>query len=163
MIAMPISIAFAAFNRLFDRLSDAYAAVTARLIKARIVLLVFYAVLIFFAVDLLNKTPTGLMPKLDRGYLIAAFQLPPGASLDRTDRVLKQASEMILDSEGVERTDAFVGYDGATFTNATNTGVIFVVLKPFEQRTKQGLSGDVIHADLQKKLSAADLCGYRQD
>jgi HAE1 family hydrophobic/amphiphilic exporter-1 len=154
LIAIPISIFFAGFNRLFDRLSNAYATVTGWLIKARVVVLVFYVVLIFLAVALLNSTPTGLIPQLDRGYLIAAFQLPPGASLDRTNKVLQDATEMILDSQGVERTDAFVGFDGATFTNATNTGVIFVVLKPFEERAKKGLSGAVIHADLQSKLNA---------
>lgn len=154
LIALPISIFFAGFNRLFDRLSDAFAAVTARLIKVRVVLLVLYSILIFFAIDLLNSTSTGLIPQLDRGYLIAAFQLPPGASLDRTNKVLKEASEIILDSRVVERTDAFVGFGGTTFTNAKNTGVIFVVLKPFEERAKQGLSGIAIHADLQNKLGA---------
>ena len=79
-------------------------------------------------------TPTGLIPQLDRAYLIAAFQLPPGSTLERTDKLVRQASAMImLRRPGVEHAVAFVGFDGATFTNAPNTGVIFVTLKPFER------------------------------
>src|SRR3954462_13080868 len=87
-------------------------------------------------------TPTGLIPPLDRGYFIAAFQLPPGASLSRTDAVIRRASETILATPGVKDAVAFVGFDGATFTNAPNTGVVFTGLDSFEDREKRGLSGN---------------------
>jgi HAE1 family hydrophobic/amphiphilic exporter-1 len=151
-ISLPLRWFFAGFNWGFDKLSVGYSALTARLIRAGFISLVIYSGLIYFAVDLLNKTPTGLIPKLDRGYLIAAFQLPPGASLDRTDKVLRDATEIILGRKGVERVDPFVGFDGATFTNATNTGVIFVVLKSFEERAKEGLTAARIQADLRDQL-----------
>src|SRR3954462_76807 len=89
-------------------------------------------------------TPTGLIPPLDRGYFIAAFQLPPGASLSRTDAVVRRASDAILAPPGGESAVAFVGFDGATFTNAPNTGVVFASLKPFEERTRLGLTGNGI-------------------
>src|SRR6185503_9450416 len=54
--------------------------------------------------------------------------------------------------KGVERVDPFVGFDGATFTNATNTGVIFVVLKPFEERARDDLTAVRIQADLRDQL-----------
>jgi len=101
------------------------------------VIILVYAGLIYVAYDRLAKTPTGLVPQLDRGYLIAAFQLPPGASLSRTDSVLRQASDIIMRRPGIEHAVAFAGFDGATFTNAPNAGVIFVVLKPAADRAKQ--------------------------
>jgi hydrophobe/amphiphile efflux-1 (HAE1) family protein len=142
----------AGFDWAFDRLSAGYAALTARLIRVSFVPLIIYAGLIYFAFDLLNRTPTGLIPTLDRGYLIAAFQLPPGASLDRTDKVLRDATEIILNRKGVLHCDPFVGFDGATFTNATNTGAIFIVLKPFEERIKEDLTAAKILADVREKL-----------
>ena len=149
----PLRWFFVGFNWVFSKLAVGYAALTARLIRLSFVSLILYAGLIYFAIDLLNKTPTGLIPQLDRGYLIAAFQLPPGASLDRTDKVLRDATEIILRSKGVERVDPFVGFDGATFTNATNTGVIFVVLKSFDERAKEQLTGAKILSDLRDRLS----------
>jgi HAE1 family hydrophobic/amphiphilic exporter-1 len=151
-ISLPLRWFFAGFNWVFDRFSIGYGALTARVIRIGFISLVVYAGLIYFAIDLMKKTPTGLIPQLDRGYLIAAFQLPPGASLDRTDKVLRDASEIILNRKGVERVDPFVGFDGATFTNATNTGVIFVVLKSFEDRAREGLTATRIQTDLRDQL-----------
>jgi HAE1 family hydrophobic/amphiphilic exporter-1 len=151
-ISLPLRWFFAGFNWAFDRCGIAYGALTARVIRFGLISLIVYAGLIFLAIDLMKRTPTGLIPKLDRGYLIAAFQLPPGASLDRTDKVLREASEIILNRKGVERVDPFVGFDGATFTNATNTGVIFVVLKPFEERARDDLTAARIQADLRDQL-----------
>jgi len=102
------------------------------------------------------NTATGLIPQLDRGYLIAAFQLPPGASLARTDAVIREASKIILERPGVQNSVAFTGFDGATFTNAPNTGVIFVSLKPFEQRVPLGLTAPRIRADVQQHLLPLD-------
>ncbi|WP_395665284.1 efflux RND transporter permease subunit [Methylocella sp.] len=153
-LGAPLRWFFAGFNRLFDALSRGYGALTARLIRLGAIVLVVYAGLIYLAFDVLNRTPTGLIPQLDRGYLIAAFQLPPGASLERTDRALRKATDIILAREGVAHAVVFAGFDGATFTNATNTGVIFVSLKPFEERVKHGLGSAKILADVRQHLSA---------
>ena len=89
-ISSPLRWFFAGFNWVFDKLAAGYGFLTARLVRVGLVSVLVYAGLIYFAFDLLRKTPTGLIPQLDRGYLIAAFQLPPGASLDRTDKVLRR-------------------------------------------------------------------------
>ena len=130
-----------------------YGFLTARLVRVGLVSLLVYAGLIFYAYDLLRTTPTGLIPQLDRGYLIAAFQLPPGASLDRTDKVLRHAADIILQRPGVLHAVLFAGFDGATFTNAPNTGVIFVPLKPFDERVKDNLTSGKILADLRQQLA----------
>src|SRR5262249_20540133 len=153
LLGTPVRRFFYAFNRAFDRMSRGYGSLTRRLVRIGAIVLAVYALLIFAAYDRLARTPTGLIPQLDRGYLIAAFQLPPGASLQRTDSVLRRASDMILQRPGVEHSVAFVGFDGATFTNAPNTGVIFVALKPFSERQDPSLSADAIRAGVQAQLA----------
>jgi hydrophobic/amphiphilic exporter-1 (mainly G- bacteria), HAE1 family len=78
--------------------------------------------------------------------------LPPGASLERTDAVIKRASDILQSRPGVLNSVAFVGLDGATFTNAPNAGVIFVALKDFRERTKEGLTTQGILGDLRRQM-----------
>ena len=140
------------FNRLFDRLSIGYGALTRRLIRIPALLMLIYGGLLATTGWTVTSTPTGLIPPLDRGYFIAAFQLPPGANLARTDAVIRRASDAILATPGIESAVAFVGFDGATFTNAPNAGVVFATLKPFEDRAHAGLTTGGILADLQGRL-----------
>lgn len=150
----PIGLFFRGFNWVFDRLSFGYGALTRKLVRLPVILLLIYGGLLAWTGNTVLTTPTGLIPQMDRGYFIAAFQLPPGASLSRTDAVVRRASEAILATPGVESAVAFVGFDGATFTNAPNTGVVFATLKPFEERAHLGLSGNAILGQIQARLMA---------
>ena len=152
ILAAPLRAFFRRFNQLFTRLSNGYAAMTRRLIRISVIMLVAYAGLLALTYQRLAATPTGLLPQIDRGYFIAAFQLPPGSTLDRSDAIVRKASELMLDQPGVRDAVAFVGFDGATFTNAPNTGVIFVALKSFEERKKLGVNKDQILAALRGKM-----------
>lgn len=149
----PLRAFFDRFNHLFERMSERYGALTARLVRIGLASLIVYGLLIGVAAELLRRTPTGLVPTLDRGYLIAAFQLPPGASLDRTDAVMRQATNIILGRPGVESSVVFTGFDGATFTNSPNAGVIFVTLKSFEERYRAGLTAVGIRDDVRAALA----------
>jgi HAE1 family hydrophobic/amphiphilic exporter-1 len=100
------------------------------------------------------RAPSGFIPQLDRAYFIAAISLPPGASLERTDATVRRASEILLTRPGVAHAVSFAGFDGATFTNAPNSGVVFVTLKPFEERVKAGLKTDAILNDLRGQMQA---------
>ncbi len=153
-LAWPVTAFFAAFNRGFDWLSAGYGWLAGRLIRFAAVVLIVYAGLIALTGWRFAATPTGLVPQLDRGYLIAAFQLPPGSTLDRTDRVVRAASDMLATRPGVLHAVAFTGFDGATFTNAPNTAVIFISLTPFEDRVRDGLTVQRIMADLTPRLFA---------
>jgi HAE1 family hydrophobic/amphiphilic exporter-1 len=150
----PVGLFFRGFNWLFDRLSLGYGGLTQRLVRLPVILLALYAGLLVATGHSVLATPTGLIPQLDRGYFITAFQLPPGASLSRTDAVVRRASDAIMATPGVESAVAFVGFDGATFTNAPNTGVIFASLKSFEERARLGLTGTDILRDLQGRLTS---------
>jgi HAE1 family hydrophobic/amphiphilic exporter-1 len=148
----PVGLFFRGFNWAFDRLSIGYGSLTRRLVRLPVILLLVYGGLLALTGRTVLTTPTGLIPPLDRGYFIAAFQLPPGASLSRTDAVIRRASERIIATPGVESAVAFVGFDGATFTNAPNSGVIFASLKSFEERDAAGLSMGGILGELQRRL-----------
>lgn len=122
------------FNAMFSKLSNGYATLVRQIIRVMVFALVVYGGLIYLAYDRMQATPTGFIPEMDQGYLIAVVQLPPGSSLARTDEMVKQASRTILGVEGVEHTVGIAGLDGATFTNAPNSAAIFVTLKPFAER-----------------------------
>jgi HAE1 family hydrophobic/amphiphilic exporter-1 len=151
-LGWPFTAFFAGFNWLFERLSLGYAGVTRRVLRISALMLIIYCGLIGLTYFQFARSPTGFIPPLDRGYLIAAVSLPPGASLQRTDEVMRRASDILLKRPGVAHAVTFAGFDGATFTNAPNTGVVFVTLKPFEERVKSGLTAASILDDLRAQL-----------
>lgn len=127
----------AGFNRGFDHLAVGYGAIVHFLVGRTVMLLVSLAAfggLLFATVFALQHIPQGFIPTLDQGYAIVVVQLPDGASLSRTDAVIKKASEIINDTPGVTAAVAFAGFSGATFTNASNAGVIFARFDSFEHR-----------------------------
>ncbi len=152
VLSRPFNAFFAGFNKVFERLSLGYGSLTRRVLRVSVVMLVIYAGLIGATYFQFARTPSGFIPPLDRGYLITAITLPPGASLRRTDEVVRKASDLLLTRPGVAHAVAFAGLDGATLTNAPNAGVIFVTLKPFAERT--GIDGTAILNDLRAQMQA---------
>ena len=132
----PLDFFFFRFNRSFEKLSEAYGMLTRRILRVSAAMAMAYVALIGLTYFQFARTPSGFVPPLDRGYFIAAITLPPGASLGRTDRVVRDASQLLLSRPGVANAVAFAGFDGANFVNAPNSGVVFVSLKPFDERVK---------------------------
>jgi HAE1 family hydrophobic/amphiphilic exporter-1 len=79
-------------------------------------------------------------------------QLPDGSSLSRTDAVVQRASQIMLETPGVQDAVAFAGFSGATFTNASNQAAIFARFRPFDERLKQGLSANAVIGQLFGRL-----------
>jgi hydrophobe/amphiphile efflux-1 (HAE1) family protein len=154
LLLRPLFAFFEGFNRGFAWLSDRYGKLTARLIRMSALALMAYAGLIGLTGYQFNRAPTGFIPDQDLGYLITVIQLPPGSSLERTDAVVRQATDIILGTPGVEHAVAFSGFDGATFTNASNAGAIFSPLKPFEERHAKGQNVGVVLNDLRQRLGS---------
>jgi HAE1 family hydrophobic/amphiphilic exporter-1 len=140
------------FNGGFDRTSHGYARSVGLVTGRKVVMLVIYAGLAGLTVYMSQRVPTGFIPQLDRGYAITVIQLPDGASLSRTDEVVRRASDIIQSTPGVRNAVAFVGLNGATFTNATNAAVIFSAFKPFEERVANHLPADTIIQQLTARL-----------
>jgi len=153
-LSLPFTLFFNGFNRLFEKLSAGYAALTRRLLRISVVMLLVYGGLIGFTYVLFSRTPSGFIPELDRAYFIAAVSLPPGSSLERTDAVMRRASDILLSRPGVAHAVTFAGFDGATFTNAPNAGVVFVTMKPFEERVKAKLTTAGVLNDLRQQMQA---------
>ena len=153
-LTAPIRWFFNGFNWLFDRLSLGYGGLTRRLIRLSVLILVLYGGLIGLAVHQFQRAPTGFIPEQDQGYLITAIQLPPGSSMERTDKVVREVTKLALSVEGTAHTAGFAGFDGATFTNAPNAGAVFVTLKPFEERVATGITKDDILHNLRAKLGS---------
>ncbi|HML43706.1 MAG TPA: multidrug efflux RND transporter permease subunit [Hyphomicrobium zavarzinii] len=154
LLMRPINAFFRAFNWSFDKLSSGYSWVVARLVRLAVVMLVVYAGIIAFGMNEFRKTPVGFIPALDGGYLITVTQLPPAASLARTDEVNRRAVELALEVPGVAHAVNIVGFSGATRTNAPNAGAVFVVLKPFDERARDpNQSAQAIQKALLAKFS----------
>ncbi|MBA4788934.1 MAG: multidrug efflux RND transporter permease subunit [Pseudomonadota bacterium] len=132
--AKPIAGFFNGFNRAFEGLGNGYAWLTSRLVRVVALMLIVYAGLVAFGGYLFTTTPQGFIPQQDRGYLIIAAQLPPGASMERTQDVMTRAADRVLGTPGVGHIVNIVGFSGATFTNAPNAGAMFVILEPFSER-----------------------------
>ena len=144
---------FRAFNRAFERLSDAYGRAVGWVTHRSPLALIVYVVLLATVVAGFRFLPTGFIPAQDKGYLIVAIQLPDGASLERTDDVVRRASDIILSTPGVSYTVEFAGFSGATRANSPNAGAIFVGPKPFAERVHGPTSTELI-TTLQQRLSA---------
>ena len=140
------------FNAGFDWLSDRYGRFTGRATRKAAIMLVIYAGLLGLTGWRLMATPTGFIPEQDQGFLIGVVQLPPGASLERTAAVMHQAEAAVADAPGVQTTVSFAGLDGASFSQASNVGVMFVKLSPFEERGR-ALSATAMFAQLGQRLS----------
>jgi hydrophobic/amphiphilic exporter-1 (mainly G- bacteria), HAE1 family len=145
------------FNRGFDAVADGYASVVRFLVSFRLALLAMLLVfggLLYATVFAVQTVPRGFIPTLDQGYAIIVIQLPDGSSLARTDAVVQRASDIARQTPGINNAVAFAGFSGATFTNASNAGVIFVSFQPFEERIAAGQSADAIIGGLFGRLQA---------
>ena len=145
---------FRPFNRVFAWSGERYAAGVAAVVRKSAIALVVYGGLVLLTGWSFDKVPTGFVPTQDKQYLVSFAQLPEGASLERTDSVIRRMSEVGLKQPGVQDAVAFPGLSINGFTVAPNAGIVFFCLKPFEERTRPELSGPAIAAALNQKLAA---------
>jgi multidrug efflux pump len=145
---------FRPFNRLFQWAGIKYSAGVGAVIRKSAIALAVYAGLVFLTGWSFNKVPTGFVPTQDKQYLVAFAQLPDGASLDRSDAVIRRMSDIGLKQPGVQDAVAFPGLSISGFSVAPNAGIVFFCLKPFEERESAELSGPAIAAALNQKFGA---------
>ncbi|HET6587354.1 MAG TPA: efflux RND transporter permease subunit, partial [Oleiagrimonas sp.] len=145
---------FRPFNRFFERSSNRYVGGVRWLLGRSPAALVVYAGLLGLTVLMFMRVPTGFVPQQDKQYLVAFAQLPDAASLDRSEDVIKRMSKIAMQQPGVEHAVAFPGLSINGFTNASNAGIVFVTLKPFEDREDPSLSAGAIAGALNMKFHA---------
>lgn len=144
------------FNLFMENLSNNYGKGVKKLVRTSIMVLVVYAGLILITGFEFNRVPKGFIPAMDQKYLITAIQLPPGSSLSRTDDVVQDVLEASLKIEGVENTVAFTGFDPTSFTNASNSAVVFQVLEDFDVRRKKGIKYQDLMGTLRGEMAKID-------
>ncbi|KND58704.1 RND efflux system, inner membrane transporter CmeB [Candidatus Paraburkholderia schumanniana] len=145
---------FHVFNKVFHRGSDAYGKGVKGVIGRKAIMMGLYAVLLAGAVMMGKIVPGGFVPAQDKEYLISFAQLPNGASLDRTEGVIRQMSEIALKQPGVESAVKFPGLSVNGFTNSSSAGIVFVTLKPFKERVHdKALSANAIAGALNQKYA----------
>jgi len=142
------------FNRGFDATSNGFARSVGWIAGHKSIFLVLYAGLVAATVWLVQSVPTGFIPAMDRTYAITVVQLPDGASLARTDDVVRRATDIILATPGVANAVQFAGFSGATFSTQSNAAAIFVTFAPWEERIAHHQSGGAIIGELNKRLSS---------
>ncbi len=145
---------FRPFNRVFDAASNRYVALVRSILRRSGVAIFAYAGLLALTYLGFAKVPGGFVPTQDKQYLVGFAQLPDAASLERSDEVIRRMSKIALETEGVEHAIAFPGLSISGLSNSPNSGVVFVGLKPFEERRGKGLSGPEIAATLNRKFAA---------
>lgn len=140
----------AKFNAMFERFSDGYARLTARLVAMPRRMMMAYAVLIGLTGLTLSATPTGFVPQQDQGYFLSVIQLPPGSATTRTDAVMKQVADRVLKLDGIKGAVMFSGFDGTTQTQSASSAAAYWVLDDFKARQAKGLDIDTLIANAQK-------------
>src|SRR5580692_11104885 len=151
----PIHGFFGYFNAAFDRVGSGISWLATRTVRRAAMMVVIYLVVLGVGFSAFRKTPTGFIPAVDRGYIIVVVQLPPGASLSRTDAVQQRALDIAFGVPGIAHAMNIVGFSGATFTNAPNSGALFLVLDDYSKRSRdRRQSAPAIQAELNKRLSA---------
>jgi hydrophobe/amphiphile efflux-1 (HAE1) family protein len=145
---------FRPFNRFFDWSSNVYVGIVKRTIRLSFIALLLYGGLVWATWKGFQIVPDGFVPAQDKQYLVGFAQLPEGASLDRTEEVMKRMSQIALDHPGVKDAIAFPGLSIQGFTISPNAGIVFVGLDNFEERTTPELNGGAIAGALNGKFSA---------
>ncbi|MGZ8247770.1 efflux RND transporter permease subunit [Methylomagnum sp.] len=144
---------FRLFNWAFGAFREGYARLVGRLIRFSVVVLVLYMALNGLNFLAFDKVPSGFIPPQDQGYLVIYAQLPDAASLERTEAVIKKATKVILETEGVKRVNAYAGFSILSFASQSNAGTLFARLKDPEERAgRPDLQSDAILAKLQGRL-----------
>ncbi len=135
---------FSAFNRWFARRSEGYGRSVTRIVQRKTIAMGVYAVLLGLTGLLFAQMPQGFVPAPDKDYLIGIVQLPAGATLDRTEAVVRRMTDIALGVPGVVNSVAFPGLSIAGFSSAPNEAVIFFNLDDFEHRKSRSLSKNAL-------------------
>ncbi|HUO01557.1 MAG TPA: multidrug efflux RND transporter permease subunit, partial [Rhizomicrobium sp.] len=146
---------FGWFNNLFHAGSHGYGKGVSGLLAHKSRAVMVYGVLLAATIIGFQKVPPGFVPLQDKMYLVSFAQLPEGATLDRTEKVIRQMSDIALKDPAVEGAVAFPGLSMNGFINSPSSGIVFEALKPFDQR-KSADTGMAVAERLQAKFAGID-------
>jgi hydrophobe/amphiphile efflux-1 (HAE1) family protein len=145
---------FLRFNRGFASAGHGYSRALTHTMRHGAIALAIYAGLIVLTWFGFNTVPGGFIPAMDKQYLVAVAQLPPAASLDRTEAVTRRIAEIALKQPGISHAVEFSGMSVNGFTQSSSAALIFFPLDDFGERRSAALSGPAIAAALNQKMAS---------
>jgi multidrug efflux pump len=137
---------FNGFNKVFNRGSDSYGRGVGGVINRKFVMLAVYGVLLAGAVLMGKVVPGGFVPAQDKDYLVSIVQLPSGSSLERTEQVVREMTDIAKQQPGVTRVTSFPGLSVNGFVNSSSSGLVFAILKPSRERSKEESADNIAAA-----------------
>ena len=143
---------FRGFNRAFHFSSNLYGRIVSFNVRHKFMAMVVYAGLLCATAYSFTLVPSGFIPPQDKMFLIGFAQLPQGATLERTEVVIREMSEIAMNEPGVQNAVAFPGLSINGFMSSSSGGIVFVTLKPFHERDSHDQSGFAIAQRLQEKF-----------
>ncbi len=150
----PLGAFFRGFNKVFDAATRGYVKTSSLLVRKAILSLAVVVVVVLGAGVFGAAIPAGFVPEEDQGIIGIGVQLPPGASIERTDTVMKKVEEIVAKTEGMDSFQTIVGLGIVTNTYQPNYGTIFIRLKPWDERKEPALKVKGLMAGFQKQFAA---------
>ncbi len=147
---------FNLFNKAFGKGQHVYSKSVGVFGRRKAIMMVVFGALVYATYFSFSLVPPGFVPAQDKQYLISFAQLPPGATLERTEDVMRQMGEIAMSEDGVSNAVQFPGLSINGFVNSSSAGIVFVPLDDFEERKSSELSAGAIAGRLQQKYSAID-------
>ncbi|HWI39724.1 MAG TPA: multidrug efflux RND transporter permease subunit [Burkholderiales bacterium] len=144
---------FQLFNRYFGTATARYSRSLGGVLSRKTVMMGVYVVLLAVTGVLFRAVPDGFVPAQDKQYLIGFAQLPDGATLDRTEDVMRRMGDIMLKQPGVEHAVGFPGLSINGFTTSSNAGIVFATLADFEKRKSPALSAGAIAGNLNRQFA----------
>ncbi len=148
----PLGWFFRIFNKYFSKITSGYTSGVKLIIRKSVVALGIFGVLMFGTYSLFSTVPTGFVPNEDQGYFMVNVQLPEGASLERSDAVVKKVEEVLKNEPGIKDYFALGGFNLITAAYSSYTSTLFAVLDPWDDRKDPALHVNSILQKVQRKL-----------
>ena len=144
---------FKKFNDWFGRVTNKYGNGVHRGIKhARLVVILLVCVVVGAGL-LFRSKPSGFLPTEDEGRIIITFNLPEGASTQRTVATLQEMMKELSKTKGIAHYAALGGLNAVNFSSKSNSGTIFCQLQPWEDRKDKALQLQGLMASVQQRLA----------
>jgi HAE1 family hydrophobic/amphiphilic exporter-1 len=135
---------FDGFNAGFEATTNKYKSSLRFLFRRKWVALAGLLVVTLTTIWLMRKTPSGFIPTEDQGFIVYSVNLPAGASLDRTQKVMEKIDKLLGEVEAIERVGAVTGLNIVANANSSNYAVGFIRMKPHGERGKANAIEEVI-------------------
>jgi multidrug efflux pump len=144
---------FRLFNGVLEASTAGYARLVGWLLRLSVVVLLIYGGLMYLTYHVFTIAPRGFVPEQDQGRLILNLDMPPAASLERTQATLAQIEHIAHETPGVAHTVTVAGFSFTEQADSSTFGTVFVILDPFAQRDKPELQANAIMTRLRRELA----------